>query len=103
MWEFCWQTGPIYRITCLSQMGNTGQDLQVFLFNLRLCQQGVLPNFSHHILNLEAACLGTHVVHGNEVICFPANVCPCKFPSAEAGKLIFESIFEVSYVLVNSV
>ena len=74
----------------------------VLLFSLRLCQHAGSPALTYHILNLETACSGTHVVHSNEVVCFPADVCLCEFASAESEELVLEPIFKVGYVLVDS-
>ena len=67
-------------------------------FRLLLCQPGALI---HNVFDLETKCLGSNVVHGNEVVDTPVNVRFIEVSTAETLERIFEPVFEVSYVTVN--
>ena len=73
----------------------------VLLFRLRPPQHSCSPAVIDHMCNLETASAGAHVVHCNEVVSFPSDLCLCKIALAESKELVLEPILKVSYVLVD--
>ena len=70
-------------------------------FCLLLSEPRILTTLVHDVFDLEPTCLGPHVVHGYEIVQYPAEVRLSEGPAAEPLEKVLEPVFKVRNVVVN--